>query len=513
MLSGVLDFELIEWDNREDFTDSGERQTAVERFAGFLHGSARYTPLPLAPRGSTPRHAKRRVVLVEDLPNLAHEATRSQFHTVLEAFLEAPHTPHSAPLVLVVSDCVPRADAEAWHDIDWRMRRASQMDVRTAVPLSVRQHPAFAEIRFNPLTPRMIQSALAAQVPNVSRAVLADIAEAAGGDIRCASNTAQLISAGRACTAQHAMAIGSRESALVVFHALGKVLYNKRVGDPGLDVPESGASTSLTPKTTQLLHRFLPSEMPLQRAPRPWEKPLRPSLVDIEALCAALPVDATTFQLYLYHNFPAFTNDIDECTGILEALSVAESLYHAGETRTTAASQYAFHAAARGTLAALPSPVTRRGQKLTKPAAWDMAARARDIEAVLREARAPSTEPNVMTRARHAELAAEVLPLVARIESRRDLSSLLRWESAPGLEEAAAQDDLDAALGSPDLPPNAWPDLIWPDAGSCAYQREPDQARLPLPDRNTKFRPDLSETAAMRASGPAYAIEELEDLS
>ena len=143
--------------------------------------------------------------------------------------------------------------------------------------------------------------------------------------------------------------------------------------------------------------------------------------MDIEALCAALPVDATTFQLYLYHNFPAFTNDIDECTGILEALSVAESLYHAGETRTTAASQYAFHAAARGTLAALPSPVTRRGQKLTKPAAWDMAARARDIEAVLREARAPSTEPNVMTRARHAELAAEVLPFVARIESRLSL--------------------------------------------------------------------------------------------
>ena len=133
----ALDFDLVEWENQDSFYDAGEQQSAIDRFAAFLHHAQRYPALQLAPRHAPrPQPKRRKIVLVEDLPNLAHEATRAQFHQVLEHALTTPAT--HVPIVLIVSDSVPRAEDDAAAVVgaasSWRARREAQMDVRTVVP-------------------------------------------------------------------------------------------------------------------------------------------------------------------------------------------------------------------------------------------------------------------------------------------------------------------------------------------------------------------------------------------
>lgn len=380
-------------------------------------------------------------MLVEDLPNLAHEATRAQFHQVLEHALTTPAT--HVPIVLIVSDSVPRAEDDAAAVVgaasSWRARREAQMDVRTVVPERVRMHAAFAEIRFNPLTPRMIQSALhtrAAQL-DVPRGLLTEISQSSAGDLRGAETTLTLLAAGGARTGTKRkaltttdLALTPRASAMVLFHALGRILYNKRAGDPGLDA-DAGPVQAAAPAA-------------------PWHVSRRPSLVDIEELWRDLPVDPSTFQLYLCHNFPSFTNEIDEAMHVADALSAAEALpVRSEDARTSAAAAlYGFQIATRGTLLALPSPVPRRGQSMTKPAFYDMAQRAQQCSDTLAEMRTlllqSSALHELQDRAADVPLTAmatEFVPLLTRIDP-----SWQRWlpplVEQPVLSESHT-DDLD----------------------------------------------------------------------
>ncbi|KAI3624665.1 RFC checkpoint protein Rad17 [Malassezia furfur] len=413
----ALDFDLVEWENQDSFYDAGEQQSAIDRFAAFLHHAQRYPALQLAPRHAPrPQPKRRKIVLVEDLPNLAHEATRAQFHQVLEHALTTPAT--HVPIVLIVSDSVPRAEDDAAAVVgaasSWRARREAQMDVRTVVPERVRMHAAFAEIRFNPLTPRMIQSALhtrAAQL-DVPRGLLTEISQSSAGDLRGAETTLTLLAAGGARTGTKRkaltttdLALTPRASAMVLFHALGRILYNKRAGDPGLDA-DAGPVQAAAPAA-------------------PWHVSRRASLVDIEELWRDLPVDPSTFQLYLCHNFPSFTNEIDEAMHVADALSAAEALpVRSEDARTSAAAAlYGFQIATRGTLLALPSPVPRRGQSMTKPAFYDMAQRAQQCTDTLAEMRTMLLQSSALhelqDRAADVPLTAmatEFVPLLARID-------------------------------------------------------------------------------------------------
>lgn len=418
----ALHFDIAEWLNHETFRDEGETRSACEQFDAFLHGAARFGSLALAQRGAVP-HARsngryRRVILVEDWPNLSHEDTRHGVHRAIERFLEVP----GAPLVLIVSDTVPRSDTEVWDaTLDWRARKATQMDVRTAVPESVRLHPACTEIRFNSLTTRMIQSALSVQAPHIPQHLSASIAEDAKGDIRQASTAAEMYTLHKWKEA----GIGG-DSALALFHALGRVLFNKRAGDP--EMPAASAESGPT-------------------AP-PWFVQRRASMVDVEALWTQLPVDASTFQLYLHHNLLAFVNDTDEALMALDAMSWADTMHVPLEVRSAQsyAEQYAYEGMTRGTLLALPSPVQRRGQQLTKPALWDVLERTRACQDVLSHAHAKLMQ-SMRTRCDRNELATFILPLAARCEQKYAslVAPLLHFEERTGVSGAAPHDELDAA--------------------------------------------------------------------
>lgn len=437
----ALHFSLVEWDNRDAYYDVGESQSAVERFSAFLQSASRYTRLPLRTRHTqTSSASPRQVILVEDWPNLFHPGTRDGVHHALERFL----TQHGAPLVLIVSDSVPRAEMEAWDDSQASQRRAAQMDVRVAVPLAVRQHPAFAEIRFNPLTTRMIQTALTPMAPSIPKHIVADMAAAASGDIRSAMNQVALW--GAAGTSSDALA--RRESALAMFHALGRVLYNKRWHDPSRDKETLSVSQIQQCEQAERIVQVMAQS-------QPWRPTYRPSLVDVNEMWGQLPVDVSTFQLYLYHNMPAFTNEVDEMMHALDALSDADAYYTPSHPRAeAAAAPYLFHVTTRGVLGALPSPVPRRGQTLTKPAHWAWRERREQCEEVVAQVRMLPTDPmrhrdiSSLQRCRAATLATEILPQTAPWYTPWTVlaAPLLAWHSTHNPHEEAPHDDLDAEL-------------------------------------------------------------------
>lgn len=52
----------------------------------------------------------------------------------------------------------------------------------------------------------------------------------------------------------------------------------------------------------------------------------RPSKVDPDVLFAEAPLDSDVFTSYVHHNYTPFTDDIDECLGIIEGVSSADAL-------------------------------------------------------------------------------------------------------------------------------------------------------------------------------------------
>ncbi|WFD08590.1 RFC checkpoint protein Rad17 [Malassezia vespertilionis] len=417
----ALDFEIVEWENKDGFYDGGMRQSAIARFAAFVHAAQRYPTLPLVPRGvpmAAPR--RRKIVLVEDLPNLAHEDTRAQFHAVLEQLVQTPCA-QNVPIVCIISDSVPMEEEGTEHS--WRARREAQMDVRRAIPPSVRVHSSFAEICFNPMTARMIQSALlrAAPAQHIPRMLLNEIASGAAGDVRGAVNTLALAASGRHMDAtQLASAMPARATSLALFHALGRVLYNKREGDPKT---ESVTPPKLdTPsRVAQLMQSVMQMPTAASAPPRPWLQEKRTSLVNVDAMCAQLPVDASTFVLYLHHNMPQFTECVEECAPILDALSAADTFEMNMRAGTA---PYGLLITMRAALLALPSPVPRRGQVLTKPAFWDCARRQGEIVQCVQNAHdalhgtSALCDTSMHAMDARAAFATESLPWIAQLDER-----------------------------------------------------------------------------------------------
>ena len=94
------------------------------------------------------------------------------------------------------------------------------------------------------------------------------------------------------------------------------------------------------------------------------------------------------FLTYLEHNFPQFTDDVDECSAILDCISAADSVmrldYESAQGRAALSSQYSFNLAVRGTLFHLPRPVPRRKQTLRKSQLWESTRLASDNDESIR---------------------------------------------------------------------------------------------------------------------------------
>ena len=150
--------------------------------------------------------ARRKIVFLEDLPNILHPSVRSRFHDALRAHVERAWD--VAPLVLVVSDAGLCAEG----DSNGGRGRDLVIDVRTVVPPGLSSGSHFSEIRsvrlcdfalflmgptgahrFNPIASMLLTSAVKRVTTLASvrllPSTLHSIVESAGGDVRSAIMT------------------------------------------------------------------------------------------------------------------------------------------------------------------------------------------------------------------------------------------------------------------------------------------------------------------------------------
>ncbi|EGO29654.1 hypothetical protein SERLADRAFT_445435 [Serpula lacrymans var. lacrymans S7.9] len=415
VLSRELGFEILEWRNSMN-DEYGERrspvdnQTLFDKFQAFLErasachnifssqmiknqepqSSQTGTPAcsgssqsqSQSKKSSGPRH----IILLEDLPNILHLPTQARFRAALQSLVDNPPR-DAAPIVIIVSDAGMRGEAQderAANGFGWAKE---VVDVRTVLG------PAFNPVA-STLMKKAIQSLITIHfssssghsVQSLPREVLDIIVESSNGDIRSAIMALQFActSASKAGKGKKRVqndgrsnvnarlvleAVTRREQSLVLFHLMGKVLYNKRKGDP--PNANSAAKDLKRDKAIDALLRE-PPELP----PYLQEHERRASRVDIDVLYADSPIDSSLLGLYIHQNYTQFCNDIDESAAVAEWLSWAD---WGGGDDPVLTNPHIFHLLTLGTLHSLPSPVARRGQLVCKPEFFDV--RKREVEA------------------------------------------------------------------------------------------------------------------------------------
>ncbi|GAA5982496.1 hypothetical protein JCM10908_006672 [Rhodotorula pacifica] len=461
MLAKEMEAEVVEWREGQSgkFGDGDpDRESLVHRFTSFLaragmapaldfgpepipsSSSSQKSFFPPPPPSATKPNA-RRLILLEDLPNVSHWPTKLALRSAVQQYLSSPRV--TAPLVIIISEALARPGDENGGGAGWLSgngRRGESIDARGVLGVEILNHPACRDIQFRPIAPTIMRKALSRTLDRIysdsasssagsksqrnggpprssrpSTATLDMLISHSSGDIRSALMSLQFLASegagavtslgtgakgsglgkkkakkrkrgrkdeessdeeeqgeGRAKTGKDRVRqllsfVTARESSLFIFHALGKVLYNKRWGQSAEDDKKDlGRQGIVQEREYDRLPKHLRKE---------WER--APSKVDPDVLFAEAPLDTDVFMTYLHHNYPPFTNTIEECSGIMDALSAAETLMSTnaegeeGYRRLPLTSLYGFQLSVRGTLLSLPSPVPRRKQVLRKSELWE----------------------------------------------------------------------------------------------------------------------------------------------
>ena len=90
----------------------------------------------------------RRLILLEDLPNISHYPTKLALRSALSQFLTSPRV--TCPLVLIVSEALTRPGSEGVSEMIGGVvggGREESLDSRGVCGVEVLQHPACREIR------------------------------------------------------------------------------------------------------------------------------------------------------------------------------------------------------------------------------------------------------------------------------------------------------------------------------------------------------------------------------
>ncbi|KAK7029736.1 Rad17-domain-containing protein [Favolaschia claudopus] len=343
----------------------------------------------------------RQIILLEDLPNILHANTQSRFHAALQAIVTAQLV-DPIPIVIIVSDAGLRGEAsdERLASGSWGKGRDGVLDVRTIIPKDLLHGPYVTQIGFNPIAPTLMKKALQALIsshfssplargPAPSKETLDIIIETSNGDIRSAIMALQFsciveLPSGkgrRKSSSANAKlvleAVTRREQSLHLFHLIGKVLYNKRKGDP----PNPSATAKDIQKDKDLDATLKdPPNLPSHLA----NHARRTSRVNIDLLYANSPIDSSLFSLYIHQNYSQFCNEVEECGNVADWLSWIDS---SGGEAWYQANPHQFHLLTIGTLHSLPTPVPRRNQKLFKPEFFDYLAKEKDAWDAVRDVR------------------------------------------------------------------------------------------------------------------------------
>ncbi|KAL1302464.1 hypothetical protein AAFC00_002856 [Neodothiora populina] len=386
LIAKDINVEVIEWKNPMGAeTSSGALISASAQFEEFILRSGQFAGLQLAsgenpsPVAHVPEDQpdQSKIMLVEEFPSsLARTSTAMQsFRSTILQFLAMPRsaTAKPTPLVVVVSEALLSTSA-------------SSTDSFTAHRLlgpQILAHPLTVEVEFNPIATTYLTKALELIVLKEARRsgrrrtpgsqILKHITET--GDMRSAVSSLEFLcvkgddedtwSAKIAFTKpkggkkdapltkqeiEALKLVSNRESSLGIFHAVGKVVYNKRM-TPRFPVPQP------------------PNHIPQHRKPKVPE-------LDVDVLINELGTDTSTFVSALHENYALSCNSnsqeeaLDSLCGCLDAFSDTDLLsldrFNFGTRAFSGSAQdnlrqddISFQNAVRGLLFALPSPVHR----------------------------------------------------------------------------------------------------------------------------------------------------------
>lgn len=399
LLSATLGFELVEWRNpaAADFLSS-DYVSAGAQFEDFLGRSSKFGSLDFATTDETregtfiatdmSKKADTQIILIEEFPTIISRATpvlQNFRNTILQSLAvnNGAGSGQSAssvnPIVMVISESTTSSASNPSEDFT----------AHRLLGTEILNHPAATVIEFNPVAPTFITRALNMTLEkhsrvtgtryNPSTSIIQKLSEI--GDVRNAISTLEFLclqmnssvtapstqvksktrsrsSKGNATASDEAALsiLSLRESTLGLFHAVGKVVYNKRTH------PASPPSVPIPPHSAHLARPFA-------------------SDVDPTTLIDETGTDTSTFLASLHENYllscfdpggdsEATLDAVNDCLDALcdaDLLSASSSPFSSsnhnssgGRTDEIRQSDIAFHLAVRGILRALPHPVKRQ---------------------------------------------------------------------------------------------------------------------------------------------------------
>jgi len=421
MLARELRCEVLEWRNPANSFGviSGQGyQSAAAQFEEFLGRGGKFGQLDVESDGATPppmpppsatngnglgREAEKRLILVEEFPNtfMRSSAGLTGFRNAIIQFLAA-NTPAMVgygssynsepvtPVVMVISETLLTTTSAS----------ADSFTAHRLLGPEILRHPGTGVIEFNPVAPTFLTKALELVVQKEARKsgrrrtpgplVLQRLGEI--GDIRNAISSLEFLCVKgddeadwgskvaftkpkRGSKGVPALTKGEqdslelvsqREATLGIFHAVGKVVYNKRS-----DYPAGSAEAAAETLPDYMAHLSRPKR----------------SEVAVDALIDEIGTDTHTFISALHENYalsceqssPLDPNSsLDYINGCLDYLSDSDLLYPSSDiffggrgfgggymgkdsgSHILRQDEMAFQVAVRGLLFSLPSPVKRQ---------------------------------------------------------------------------------------------------------------------------------------------------------
>ncbi|KAI8363301.1 Rad17 cell cycle checkpoint protein-domain-containing protein [Mortierella sp. GBAus27b] len=352
MLAQELGLTVLEWTNSVNPNsiiqrpqtpgNRGERSTTLdeeyipvmESFLKFFSMAQRFHPLTTSNgliqsnlsniSQSTSGSRKRNIILIEDLPPLSAFSSRKLFQEAITTFTNSRS--NSAVIVIIVSDIFTKQSTELLFPSSGENRDPA-LTVRTLFPSSVldkidsasKGNPRIKQIKFNPIAPTIMKKAVRRLVEKEFRTAreympsaeeINQAIEIYDGDIRAVINSLQFLcylpsTKRRLYREIEKSSIEEQEflhnseskvkqgqdSSLGFFHAVAKVLYNRRE----------------------------------------WGKPREEFDKDLD-LIEKLPIEPDLYTLLLHQNYTRHLNQIEECQTAIEYLCVADQFSHSSGT-------------------------------------------------------------------------------------------------------------------------------------------------------------------------------------
>ncbi|ORZ01842.1 Rad17 cell cycle checkpoint protein-domain-containing protein [Lobosporangium transversale] len=327
----------------------------MRAFQEFFARAHRFRPLqttlaaslhcqePIFPSTPNSDSTNKNLILIEDLPPISASSSRKIFQDTIKNFSNL-RSKSTSVLVIIVSDVYAKQNTEMLFS-NTSENRDSALTIRTLLPPSVldridsgsRNNSRIKQIKFNPIAPTIMKKAIRRLIElefKSSHSHAPDTAEVDqlieihDGDIRAVINALQFLcylpTKKRRCYRNLAVeaeeelnasdrlmvhnsenkVIVGQDSSLGVFHAVAKVLYNKR----DWSKPNVTFDSDIV-------------KVPVQS----WTKGRPPLRFDPEKeLIEKLPVEPDLFTLMLHQNYTRHMTTIDECLTAIEYLCIAD---------------------------------------------------------------------------------------------------------------------------------------------------------------------------------------------